>query len=58
VKTLKNGEEKNRNLRLKTKDKKKWTEGAVAGTYMAVLLTDSPTDIKLIIIFIYSVGKV
>jgi len=45
---LKNGEEKNRNLSWKTEEKKKWTEGAVAGTYMAVL----PTDIKLIIILI------
>jgi hypothetical protein len=26
------------------------------GTYMAVLPTDSPMDIKLIIILIYSVG--
>jgi len=54
VKALKNGEEKNQNLRWKTEEKKKWTERAVAGTYMAAL----PTDIKLIIILIYSVGEV
>jgi len=55
---LKNGEEKNRNLSWKTEEMKKWTEGAIAGTYMTVLPTDSPTDIKLIIILIYSVGEV
>ena len=55
VKPLKNGEEKNR---WKTEEKKKWTEAAVGGTYMAVLPTNSPTDIKLIIILIYSVGEV
>ena len=55
MKPLKNGEEKNR---WKTEEKKKWTEEAVAGTYMAVLPTDSPTNIKLIIILIYSVGEV
>jgi len=38
------------------KEKKKWTERAVTWTYMAVLPTASPTDIKLIIILIYSVG--
>jgi hypothetical protein len=48
----------NWNLRWKTEEKKKWTEGAVAGTYMAVLPMDSPTNIKLIIILIYSVGEV
>ena len=47
MKALKNGEEKDRNFRWKTEEKKKWTEGAVAGTYMAVLPTDSPTDIKI-----------
>jgi hypothetical protein len=31
---------------------------AVAGTYMVVLPMDSPTDIKLIIILIYSIGEV
>jgi len=51
---LKNREEKNRNLSWNTEEKKKWTEGAVAGTYMTVL----PTDIKLIIILIYSVCEV
>jgi len=51
----KNGEEKNR---WKTKKKKKWTEVAVEGTYMPVLPTASPTDIKLIIILIYSVSEV
>jgi hypothetical protein len=53
VKALKNGEEKNRNLRWKNEKKKK-TEGAIVGTYIAVL----PTDIKLIIILIYYVGEV
>jgi hypothetical protein len=55
VKPLKNGEEKNR---WKTEEKKKWIEAAVGGTYMVVLPMDSPTDIKLIIILIYSVGEV
>jgi hypothetical protein len=55
VKALKNGEEKNRR---KTEEKKKWTEEAVAGTYMAVLPTDSLTEIKLIIILIDSIGEV
>ena len=59
MKPLKNGEEKNRwkteeKIGEKTKEKKKWTETADGGTYMAVL----PTDIKLIIILIYSVGEV
>jgi hypothetical protein len=59
VKPLKNGEEKNRwkteeKIGEKTEEKKKWTETADGGTYMAVL----PTDIKLIIILIYSVGEV
>jgi hypothetical protein len=58
VLVLKNGDEKNRILSWKTEEKKKWTEGAVGGTYMAVLSTDSPMDIKLIIILIYSVGEV
>jgi len=67
VKPLKNGEEKNRwkteeKIDEKTEEKKKWTETADGGTYMAVLPTDSPTDsptdIKLIIILIYSVGEV
>jgi len=44
-------------LRWETKEKKKWIERAVAGTYMAVLPTDSPTDIKWIIILIYFVGE-
>jgi len=39
-------------------EKKKWTEAAVGGIYMAVLPTDSQTDIKLIIILIYSIGEV
>jgi len=55
MKALKNGEEKNQ---WKTEEKKKWTEEAVGGTYMAVLPTTSPTDIKLIFILIYSVGEV
>ena len=59
MKPLKNGEEKNRwkteeKIGEKTEEKKKWTETADGGTYMAVL----PTDIKLIIILIYSVGEV
>jgi hypothetical protein len=54
VSILKNGEEKNQNLSWKTEEKKKWTKGAVTGTYMTVL----PTDIKLIIILIYSVSEV
>jgi len=63
VKPLKNGEEKNRwkteeKIGEKTEEKKKWTETADGGTYMAVLPTDSPMDIKLIIILIYSVGEV
>ena len=63
MKPLKNGEEKNRwkteeKIGEKTEEKKKWTETADGGTYMAVLPTDSPTDIKLIIILIYSVGEV
>jgi hypothetical protein len=58
VSVLKNGEEKNRNLSWKTEEKKKRTEGVVAGTYIAVLPTDSSTNIKLIIILIYSVGEV
>jgi hypothetical protein len=57
VSVLKNGEEKNRNLSWKTEEKKKWTEEAVVGTYMAVLPTDSPTDIKLIIILIYFISE-
>jgi hypothetical protein len=52
---MKNGEEKNR---WKTEKKKKWTEVAVGGTYMPVLPTTSPMDIKLIIILIYFVGEV
>jgi len=63
VKPLKNEEETNRwkteeKIGEKTEEKKKWTETADGGTYMAVLPTDSPTDIKLIIILIYSVGEV
>ena len=63
MKLLKNGEENNRwkteeKIGEKTEEKKKWTEMADGGTYMAVLPTDSPTDIKLIIILIYSVGDV
>ena len=46
MKALKNWEEKNPNLRWKTEEKKTWIEGAVAGTYMAILPTDSPTEIK------------
>jgi len=49
---------KKSNLKVKNGGEEKMTEGAVAGTYMAVLPTDSPTDIKLIIILIYSVGEV
>jgi phosphoribosyl-AMP cyclohydrolase len=58
VSILKNEEEKNENLSWKTEEKKKWTKGAVAGTYMTVLSMNSLTDIKLIIILIYSVSEV
>ena len=35
----------------------KWTKGAVAGIYSAVLLKKSPTDYLNNIIFNYSVGE-
>ena len=35
--------------KLRTEEMKKWTEGAVAGIYRAVLPTDSPTEIKKIL---------
>ena len=49
-KKIKEGEMKNGGM-------KKWTEGAVAGIYRAVLSTDSPTEFKKNIILIYSVGE-
>jgi hypothetical protein len=42
----------------KLRRRKNELERRMGGTYMAVLPTDSPMDIKLIIILIYSVGEV
>jgi hypothetical protein len=50
-------EEKNRRRgEIKNGGMKKWTEGAVAGIYKAVLPTNSSTELKKIIL-IYSVGE-
>ena len=47
---------KNQKLKVRNEGQEKMNWTAVTWTYMAVLPTDSPTDIKLIIILIYSVG--
>jgi hypothetical protein len=60
VKALKNGEEKNQILKVRNEGEEKmnWTGGHLNlyGSFTDGLQTASPTDIKLIIILIYSVG--